>query len=61
MWEGDNMNKIKSFENIFLFYPLPCWKKLGGEKNKKFAAGEKNKKFAAGEKNNLVQNIHTCT
>ena len=42
------MNKIKSFENIFPFYPLPCWKKLGGEKNK----------FAAGKKINLVHNIH---
>ena len=35
------MNKIKRFENIFPFYFLPYWKKLGGEKNKKFAAGEK--------------------
>ena len=36
------MNKIKSSENIFPFYTLPCWeKKLGGEKNKKFAAGVK--------------------
>ena len=25
------MNKIKSSENIFPFYPLPCWKKLRGE------------------------------
>ena len=32
------MYKIKSSENI-PFYPLPCWKKLGGEE-KKIAAGE---------------------
>ena len=32
---GDNMNKIKSFENIFPFYALPCWKKLGGGKKTK--------------------------
>ena len=35
------MNKIKSSENIFPFYFLPGWKKLRGEKIKKFAAGEK--------------------
>ena len=46
MCKGHNMNKIKSSENIFPFYPLPCWKKLGGEKNKKIAAEEKNESCA---------------
>ena len=45
------MKKIKSFENIFPFYFLPCWKKLEGEKNKK--------NLQPGKKN-LVQNIHPC-
>ena len=35
------MNEIKSSKNIFLFFPLPCWKNLGEEKNIKFAAREK--------------------
>ena len=45
---GDNMNKIKSFENIFPFYALPCWKKLGaGKKLKKFGSrGKKNESCA---------------
>ena len=45
------MNKIKSFENIFPFYPLPCWKKLGGKKNIKICwkklGGGKNKKICS--------------
>ena len=35
---GINMNKIKISENIFPFFPLPCWKKLGGKKNKKICS-----------------------
>ena len=41
------MNKIKSFENIFPFYPLPCWEKLGGKKK---ICSRENKMY-------LVQNI----
>ena len=41
---GDNMNKIKSFENIYHVFPLPCWKKTRiGEK---IAAGGKNESCA---------------
>ena len=40
------MNKMKSSENIFRFYPLTCWKKIGGVPVKKIATGEKHESCA---------------
>ena len=47
------MNKIKSFENIFSFYPLPYWKKVEGEKNKQICSKGKNNEYCA-EYTNLI-------